>query len=75
MRQEVQKGSIDITWVPIGNIIANGFTKPLIGQKFETFRRQLGLVVLKGSRDTRQSHDIRRDIKEMPYKEDNKDTH
>ncbi|GAO17827.1 hypothetical protein UVI_02011250 [Ustilaginoidea virens] len=33
-RQEVQKGAIDVTWVPTGVMIADGFTKPLTGRKF-----------------------------------------
>lgn len=46
LRQEVQKGTIRVKWVPSGEMIADGLTKPLTGQKFLTFRDQLGLTTV-----------------------------
>jgi hypothetical protein len=48
LRQEVQAGRIDVKWVPTAEIVADGFTKMLPGQKHAEFVRQLGLVDIKG---------------------------
>ena len=47
LRQEVQKGKINIEWVPTNVMAADGFTKELPGQKHSDFVRQLGLVELR----------------------------
>ena len=44
--QEVQKGTIRVKWMPSGEMIADDLTKPLTGQKFLTFRDQLGLITV-----------------------------
>jgi hypothetical protein len=47
-RQEVQKGSIQIRWVPTADMIADGFTKELPAQKHSNFIKQLNLVDISG---------------------------
>lgn len=47
LRQEVQKGSIVIKWVPTTDMTADGLTKALSRQKHESFIRQLNLIDIK----------------------------
>ncbi|QUC18972.1 uncharacterized protein UV8b_03213 [Ustilaginoidea virens] len=44
LRQAYQQGLFDLAYIPTNNIVADGLTKALIGQRFTTFRNQLGLV-------------------------------
>jgi hypothetical protein len=44
LRQEVQKGTITVKWLPTAQIPADGLTKALPAQKHATFLRQLNLV-------------------------------
>jgi hypothetical protein len=53
LRQEIQRKHIELKYVPSKDNIADGFTKALGRQKFETFRRQLGLVELMDDNDDR----------------------
>ncbi len=43
IRQEVQNGSVVLTYVPTENMVADGFTKPLPGPKHQAFIGQLGM--------------------------------
>ena len=43
LRQEVQRGHINVDWVPTTAMIADGFTKPLPRQRFESFIQQLNM--------------------------------
>lgn len=43
LRQEVQRGSISIKWVPTKKMIADGLTKSLAPANFDQFVRMLGL--------------------------------
>lgn len=44
LRQEVQAGRIAVEWCSTDNMVADGFTKVLTGQKFKHFVDLLGLV-------------------------------
>jgi len=44
LRQEVEKGTIQIEWVGINDMPADGFTKYLPIQKHEAFLLQLNIV-------------------------------
>lgn len=44
LRQEIINKTISIKWVPSAQILADGFTKALPGQRHDEFVRQLGLV-------------------------------
>jgi hypothetical protein len=44
LRQEVQKGTITVKWLPTAQMPADGLTKALPAQKHATFLRQLNLV-------------------------------
>jgi hypothetical protein len=44
LRQEVQRGSINIKWIPTDQMIADGFTKELGPQKHAYFIKQLNMV-------------------------------
>jgi hypothetical protein len=43
LRQEVQKGILQIKWVPTLEMVADGLTKVLPGQRFQRFMLQLGM--------------------------------
>jgi len=43
VRQEVQKGRLNVEWCPIVEMPADGLTKSLVRQKHAKFVRQLGL--------------------------------
>jgi hypothetical protein len=43
IRQAVQRGEINVHWIPTNQMPADGFTKVLTGQKHAVFRSQLGL--------------------------------
>ena len=43
IRQAVQRGEINVHWIPTKQMPADGFTKVLTGQKHAVFRSQLGL--------------------------------
>lgn len=47
LRQEVQAGHIKVQWVPTADMVADGFTKVLLGQKHAEFIRLLNLVDIK----------------------------
>ena len=47
LRQEVQKGSINVEWVATADMVADGFTKLFPAQKQADFVRQLNLVDIK----------------------------
>src|ERR1700733_6316099 len=47
LRQEVQKGSINVEWVATADMVADGFTKLFLAQKQADFVRQLNLVDIK----------------------------
>ena len=44
LRQEVQNGQINVSWVPTNEMPADGLTKHLPRQKHEAFLKQLNLV-------------------------------
>ncbi|KFY83016.1 hypothetical protein V500_10219, partial [Pseudogymnoascus sp. VKM F-4518 (FW-2643)] len=44
LRQEVQKGAVDVKWIPTRAMPADGFTKALPRQKHEEFMKMIGLV-------------------------------
>lgn len=44
LRQEVEKGTIRVEYVPSGDMIADGLTKVLTNTSFAAFIQQLGLV-------------------------------
>jgi len=48
-RQAYQEGSFEVNYTPTAQMLAVGLTKALPAQKFETFVRQLGLVVSEAS--------------------------
>ena len=39
-----KKGKLEITYIPIADIVADSITKPLGRVAFERFRRQIGVV-------------------------------
>ena len=43
IRQEVQRGRIDVEYVPTAEMVADGFTKLLPRQKFQNFLKQLNM--------------------------------
>jgi hypothetical protein len=43
IRQEVENGSIQLSYIPMADMVANGLTKPLVGAKHQKFIEQLGL--------------------------------
>jgi hypothetical protein len=47
LRQEIQAGNIKITWIPMAEMVVDGFTKLLSAQKHEEFLAQLGMVNIK----------------------------
>jgi hypothetical protein len=44
LRQEVQAKRIRVDYMPSGEMLADGLTKPLINTSFDQFVQQLGLV-------------------------------
>jgi hypothetical protein len=54
LRQEVQANRISVTYTPSDEMIADGLTKALQGDKFRRFRSQLGLVDLSDHLGQRQ---------------------
>jgi hypothetical protein len=44
LRQEVQKGTVDVKWIPTRAMPADGFTKALPRQKHKEFMKMIGLV-------------------------------
>jgi hypothetical protein len=42
--QEHKEGRIKVEWVPTADQLADGFTKPLQGEKFKKWRESLGLA-------------------------------
>jgi hypothetical protein len=47
VREKVQEGLVEMGWVPTKMNIADGMTKPLSGQAFQSFRHGIGLVEVK----------------------------
>ena len=47
IRQEVENGSIQLSYVPTADMVADGLTKPLVGVKHQKFIEQLGLEAWK----------------------------
>lgn len=43
VREKVAEGKVDLKWVPTAEQIADGLTKPLSKDKFEVFRRAIGV--------------------------------
>jgi hypothetical protein len=48
LRQEIEKRNIDIEWLATADMPADGLTKPLPGQKHNTFAQQLNLADIAG---------------------------
>ncbi|KAI1840359.1 hypothetical protein JX266_013452 [Neoarthrinium moseri] len=44
LRQEVQRGTVHISWVPTNQMLADGLTKALPRQQFEKFREMINLT-------------------------------
>jgi hypothetical protein len=44
VRDLVQKGRVEINYIPTANMIADGFTKPLERTAFDKFKGQLGMI-------------------------------
>ena len=44
IQQGVQASRLDVAWVPMDQMLADGLTKALFKQKFDSFVHQLGLV-------------------------------
>lgn len=44
LRQEYHTGHLDVQWIPTGQMLADGLTKPLVVEKHRQFIHQLGLV-------------------------------
>ncbi len=44
LRQEVQKGTFPVQWIPTADMVADGLTKELSPAKHKEFVKQLGLV-------------------------------
>ena len=44
LRQEVEEKRIRVDYVPTGDQLADGLTKPLLGEKFRKFRDTIGLI-------------------------------
>ncbi|KJZ73157.1 hypothetical protein HIM_07541 [Hirsutella minnesotensis 3608] len=59
LRQEVQKGTIKVTYRPSTELVADGLTKALQGSKFVEFTRQLGLHNITAQLNARELPDGR----------------
>jgi hypothetical protein len=44
LQQEVQKGTVNVKWIPTRAMLADGFTKALPRQKHEEFMKMIRLV-------------------------------
>jgi hypothetical protein len=44
LRQEILAGNLDISWVPTNIMPADGLTKPLSYQKYQSFQKHLNMV-------------------------------
>jgi len=51
LRQETERGTVTITWVPTAKMLADGLTKALQGAKFQHFRETIGVVDIRGQKD------------------------
>jgi hypothetical protein len=59
LRQEVQAKRIRVDYVPSGDMLADGLTKPLLNTSFDQFVQQLGLVnVSDRLENSDQEHEI-----------------
>jgi hypothetical protein len=56
LRQEVSSGKITVEYVPSSEMIADGFTKVLPGNKWTGFLHQVGLVEMTQERVTREAN-------------------
>jgi hypothetical protein len=61
LRQEVERGSISVEYVRSGEMIADGLTKALQAEKFEIFRRQVGLVDISERLKKRRTKELQED--------------
>jgi predicted DNA-binding protein (UPF0251 family) len=51
LREEVARGRIQIDWVPTSDMLADGFTKNLTGEKFLIWRNKVGLMESRGPKN------------------------
>jgi hypothetical protein len=56
LRQEISSGKITVEYVPSSEMIADGFTKVLPGNKWTGFLHQVGLVEMTKERVTREAN-------------------
>jgi hypothetical protein len=65
LRQEASSGKIRVEYCPTNQMLADGLTKALPRQKFETFVKQLGLVDVSYSRHQIQDDERYQEHEEM----------
>ena len=63
VRQEVSAGRLNVKWIATKDMPADGLTKALPRQKFDTFVKQCGLV------------DIKKELKDLKQHSNTKDPH
>ena len=61
IRLGVERGSISVEYVRSGEMIADGLTKALQAEKFEIFRRQVGLVDISEKLRERRTKEFQED--------------